>query len=192
MRNLNPRPRLISILGPGGAGKTRVALQLAAESVDHVKGGVWFVDLSPIEDPATLSQKVIEDLFIKVGIDDPDDAIAAHFRGDPMLVLDNCEHVAREAATFARNLLKSSLAVSIIATSREPLNVAGEHAYRLPAMSVKTEKADHLDDITQQLDSVCLLLERARTRGFEEALRNAKPQTILDLCKKLDGIPLSS
>jgi len=191
LRTLAPRPRLISILGPGGAGKTRIALQLAAESVDQVKGGVWFVDLSPIQDPSALSQKVIEDLFIKVGVDDPGDAIAAHFQGDPMLlVLDNCEHVAHEAAVFVQRLLKSSSTVSVIATSREPLNVAGEHAYRLPPMDVKVEKAESLEEITH-LDSVNLLLERARLRGFEEVLRNTRPQTILDLCKKLDGIPLA-
>jgi predicted ATPase len=191
LRSLLMGPRLISVLGPGGAGKTRTALQLAAESVDQVKGGVWFVDLSPIQDGSTLGQKVIEDLHIRVGADDPDDAIAAHFQGEKALfILDNCEHVAHDAAVFTEKLLKKCPSLFVIATSREPLGVAGERAYRLPPMAVKAERTDSLDDILH-LDSVRLLLDRARAKGSEEVLTRARPQVVLELCRKLDGIPLA-
>jgi predicted ATPase/class 3 adenylate cyclase len=191
LRKLAWGPRLITILGPGGAGKTRTALQLAAESIEQVKGGVWFVDLSPIQDPSTLGQKVIEDLHVRVGADDPDDAIAAHFQGEKtLLVLDNCEHVAREAAVFADKLLKKCPDLFIISTSREPLGVSGERAYRLPPMNISADKAQTLDDISH-LDSVQLLLDRARAKGHEEVLQQSKPQVVLELCKKLDGIPLA-
>jgi len=191
LRKLAMGPRLISILGPGGAGKTRTALQLAAESIDHVKGGVWFVDLSPIQDGSTLTQKVIEDLYIRVGADEPDAAVAAHFQGEKtLLLLDNCEHVARDAAVFTEKLLRSAPGLCVIATSREPLGVTGERAYRLPPMDVKADKVETLDDISH-LDSVRLLLDRAQAKGYEEVLQSANPKTVLDLCKKLDGIPLA-
>ena len=191
LRKLVMGPRLVTILGPGGAGKTRTALQLAAESIEHVKGGVWFVDLSPIQDGSTLSQKVIEDLYIRVGADDPDDAIAAHFQGEKtLLLLDNCEHVARDAAVFTEKLLKRCSNLFVIATSREPLGVSGERAYRLPPMEIAAERTDTLEDISH-LDSVQLLLDRARAKGHDEVLEHARPLTILELCKKLDGIPLA-
>jgi len=191
LRKLRMGPRLISILGPGGAGKTRTALQLAAESVEDVPGGVWFVDLSPVTDGSTIPQKVVEDLYVRVGADDVDEAIAAHFRSEKsLLVLDNCEHVARDAAVFVEKLLRNAPNVYVIATSREPLGVAGERSYRLPPMSVTTDSVESLDDISH-LDSVRLLLDRATSKGSDEVLNQSSPSTILELCRKLDGIPLA-
>ncbi len=191
LRKLITTSRLLTILGPGGAGKTRTALQLVAESIDKVKGGVWFVDLSVLKDPNSIAQKVVEDLYVRVGADEPEQAIAAHFQGQSaLLLLDNCEHLAREAAAFVAKLLRECPDLYIVATSREPLAVSGERAYRLPPMALKTQHAETLEDISG-LDSVRLLLDRARARGHEEALTQSKPSTILELCRKLDGIPLA-
>ena len=191
LRGLISTSRLLTILGPGGAGKTRTALQLVAESIDKVKGGVWFVDLSALKDPNLLAQKVVEDLYVRAGADEPEEAIAAHFQGqNALLLLDNCEHLAREAATFVARLLRECPDLYIVATSREPLAVSGERAYRLPPMALKTEHAETLEDISG-LDSVRLLLDRARARGHEEALTQSKPSAILELCRRLDGIPLA-
>jgi predicted ATPase/class 3 adenylate cyclase len=191
LRDLVTKSRLLTILGPGGAGKTRTALQLVAESVDKVQGGVWFVDLSPLQDPSMIAQKVVEDLYVRSGADEPEQAIAAHFQGqNSLLLLDNCEHVAREAAAFTAKLLKECPDLYIVATSREPLGVSGERAYRLPPLSLAADRAGTLDDISG-LDAVRLLLERARARGHEDVLTQSKPAVILELCRKLDGIPLA-
>jgi predicted ATPase/class 3 adenylate cyclase len=191
LRKLAANARLVTVLGPGGAGKTRIALQLAAESIEKVKGGVWFVDLSTLRDGSAIAQKVVEDLFIRAGADSSEDAVVAHFQGpSSILLLDNCEHLAKDAAVLVGHLLKQCPEIYVIATSREPLGLAGERAYRLPPMNLKVDKADTLEDIGE-LDSVRLLVDRARSRGYEEVLRQSKPAMILELCRKLDGIPLA-
>lgn len=191
LHGLLDESRLLTLLGPGGAGKTRIALQLAAESIDSGEAGVWFVDLSSLRDGSKLAQKVVEELYISAGPEEPIRAVVGNFQAQrALLLLDNCEHLAREAAVFADRVLKECPNLRVLATSREPLGVAGERTYRLPPMGIQAEDAATWEEIIR-LDSVRLLYDRTRARGYERVLTEAKPSVIVELCRQMDGIPLA-
>ena len=126
------RQRLVTIVGSGGIGKTTVALAVAERMVASYEHGVWLVDLAPLGDPRLVPSAVATVLGLEVRTDDPLPALVAALRDNRMLLLlDNCEHVIDAVASLAAALLGGARGVSILATSREPLGVAGEHEYRL-------------------------------------------------------------
>ena len=171
--------RLLTLTGAGGSGKTRLALQAAAEVVDGYRDGVWLVDMAPLADPQLLLPSVMHSLG---GREEPGrplaDTLKAFLRTKHLLlILDNCEHLVAPAASLASSILAECPDVRVLATSREPLRIAGEAAWPVPPMTVATEAA-------------ALLAERAQAvrPGFqlEEHRREVE-----EICRRLDGIPLA-
>ena len=130
------RQRLVTIVGPGGIGKTTVALAVAERMIASYEDGVWLVDLAPLGDPRLVPSAVATVLGLEIRTEDPLPGLVAGLRDKRMLLLlDNCEHVIDAAASLAAAVLSGAPGVNILATSREPLGVAGEREYRLGPLS---------------------------------------------------------
>ena len=157
------RHRLLSIVGPGGIGKTSVAIAVAEASLNTYEHGVWFVDLAPLADARLVPSAVAQVLGFDIRSDDPVPGLVGALRDRRLvLVLDNCEHVIEAAATLAVAILRGAADVHILATSREPLRAEGEHVQRLPPLS-SGFPSDHLG----RRRSACVSRSRAvcRARG---------------------------
>jgi class 3 adenylate cyclase len=154
------RSRLVTLTGAGGAGKTRLALQVAANRVDAHPDGVWLVDLSGLTDPALLEMTVLAALHApELPGQSPIEALTSYLaRRDLLVVLDNCEHLIEAAAALVDSLLRAVPGIRFIATSREPLNVPGESTWRVPSLSLPERSGD---DATES-EAVALFVERAQ------------------------------
>ena len=171
--------RLVTLTGSGGCGKTRLAVQAAAGLADRWPDGVWWVDLAPVTDPARVAELAAATTKVMVEpVGGPLRALMLHLRDRRLLVcLDNCEHLLDATAELAEALLRSCPEVTVLATSREPLGVAGETVWRVPSM---------VDD-----EAVSLFAARAAhvRPGFTvDAGNDAAVRTV---CQRLDGIPLA-
>ena len=183
--------RLVTLTGPGGTGKTRLALQVAAEASDRFPDGVYFVALEPI----TRTELLLPTIAQAVGLADAGAAtverLAEHF-GDRsfLLVLDNFEQVA-VAAPQVGDLLARAPHLTILATSRSPLRVYGEREYPVPPLGLPDPR--HLPDLEQfsQFESVALFVERAVAVRPEFAVDNQNAPAVAEICVKLDGLPLA-
>jgi predicted ATPase/class 3 adenylate cyclase len=183
--------RLVTLTGPGGSGKTRLALQVAAEAAELFADGVYFVALEPITSP---------DLFIptvaqSVAMPDPGSAslqrVAEHFGSRAyLLVLDNFEQVDA-AAPQVGDLLALTPRTTVLATSRSPLRVYGEREYPVPPLELPDPR--HLPDLDQftQFESVALFVERALAVRPDFAVDNANAPAVAEICVRLDGLPLA-
>jgi predicted ATPase/ATP/maltotriose-dependent transcriptional regulator MalT len=172
--------RLLTLTGPGGAGKTRLAIQLAADLDDLFPDGVWFVDLAPLTDGGFVWDQVA----ITLGVTEPkggktlERGVAEHLAQHvALVVLDNCEQVVQSAAEVAAGLLSAAPAVKLIATSREPLSVGGEVTWVVPPLS--------------DGDGVELFNDRARQARPHFVLRERDAEAIRAICRHLDGLPLA-
>lgn len=186
------RHRLLSIVGPGGIGKTSVALAAAEASVNTYEHGVWFVDLAPLGDPKLVPSAVATVFNFDIRSDDPVPGLVGALRDRRLvLVLDNCEHVIEAAATLAVAILRGAADVHILATSREPLRVEGEYVQRLPPLS-SGFPSDHLGAAEAlAFPAVELFVERAAERLSEFELTDENAPIVAEICLKLDGIPLA-
>ena len=139
-----PVTRLLTLTGSGGIGKTRVALQTAAEVLDDYRDGVWFVDLAPLRDPALVPSALAQVLRVKEPAGQPlISALCGRLQPqETLLVLDNCEHVLEASARLAEALLRDAVRVTIIATSREPLRIDAERTYPLGALPLPDPHGD--------------------------------------------------
>lgn len=184
------RHRLVTLTATGGMGKTRVALRVAEQLASNWAGGVWFVDLGSVEDPSLVGERVAATLGVGREADARPicERLAAELRGQQLLLLlDNCEHVLAEAARVVATVLPACPRVSILATSRERLNVPGEHAYRVPPLALPQSAAP---DLTQTFDSTRLFVERASAVA-SFTLNETTAPIVADICRRLDGIPLA-
>ncbi len=188
--------RLVTLLGPGGIGKTRLALEVAAELLQDHTDGVWFVRLARLTNSNQVLPKIAETLGLQVTGDQPiADLICAYLRGRRMvLVLDNCEHVVAAAPAIAL-LLSHSPALSIIATSRMPLRLRGEHEYPVAPLGLPpTDTVPGLVSMPERLTeypAVALFVERARALRPAFALSPANASAVAAICARLDGVPLA-
>src|SRR6185437_2473803 len=184
--------RLVTLTGAGGCGKTRLALQTAAESLAGTAGGVWFVDLAPIADPGQIPAAVAAALGIQAQAGRPLQAslIAALREQAALLILDNCEHLIDEAAAFCAQVVRDCPRVRILATSREPLGVDGERVYRVASLSLPPREAETAEDLAAS-DAVRLFAERARAQNPDFVLDDAVAPLVASVCRRLDGIPLA-
>ncbi|MBV9797145.1 MAG: adenylate/guanylate cyclase domain-containing protein, partial [Solirubrobacterales bacterium] len=186
--------RLLTLTGAGGAGKTRLALQLAADLLERFADGAWWVDLAQISDP----QLVAEALAGVLGVRPlPDmtmlEACANHLASARALVaLDNCEHLLAGSAEVAEGLLRACSELVVIATSRTPLGVPGETDWRIPALSLPPpeRRRDTLEAVGQ-FDAVRLFIERARKARPNFTVTNDNAPEVAEICMELDGLPLA-
>ena len=153
--------RLVTLAGPGGVGKTRLALQAAAELLDGSGDGVWFVDLAPVDDPSLVAAAVAKVLWVREQGDRPLlDTIVESVRDRRLLVvIDNCEQVIHEAAVVVEALVRRCPGVYVLSTSRETLGIAGEHVYRVEPLGIP--RADDPETVAAS-EAVGLFVERAR------------------------------
>jgi predicted ATPase/class 3 adenylate cyclase len=187
------RHRLVTLVGMGGLGKTRLSLHVAAESLDEHLDGVWLVELGPLKEAQRVPLAIAATLGVKEEGGRPiEEALARHVKDRAMLVmLDNCEHLLEASATAARHLLSSGANVRVLATSREPLRIAGESTYVISGLPVPGPLEAMVPEALEGYESVQLFVDRAAAAlpGFEMDEDNATP--IAAICHRLDGIPLA-
>ncbi|QSE90710.1 protein kinase [Rhodococcus pseudokoreensis] len=183
--------RLVTLTGIGGVGKTRLALRLAADMRKTFPHGVWLAEFGEVLDESVLIDVIARALGLRTGHTDPMDEIVQFLIDRKLLiVLDNCEHVIAPVARFAETILRTCPEVSILTTTREPLNIAGESVLRVPSLS--TPAVDHEPALmaSPNYDAVALFEERAADAvpGFE--LSDDNIDTVVQICRQLDGLPL--
>lgn len=183
--------RALTLTGAGGCGKTRLALQVAADRLDSHPGGVWLVDLAPLNDPGDVVRGALAAMSIyEQAGREPIDVLTRAIGTQPMLiVLDNCEHLIAPSAELAEQLLRTCARVTLLATSREPLGITSEVTYRVPSLGVPAA-SEGIEGL-RHFDAVELFVECARRArpGFVLDASTAPPVT--EICRRLDGIPLA-
>ena len=187
-----PRRRFVTIVGPGGIGKTTVALAVAGNLVGAYRHRVCFIDLAPLADPRLVASAFASVLGIAIGAENPLPGLVAYLRDKSMLVVfDNCEHVIGSAASLAEGILRGAPGVHVLATSREPFRAEGEWLYRLSSLTLPPRSAPMSAGEALTFPAVELFAERATAAldTFELADRNAP--TVCAICRRLDGIPLA-
>jgi predicted ATPase len=182
--------RLITLTGPGGVGKTRTGLQVAAELLDGSGDGVWFADLAPLLDPDLVVATVANVLGIRGDPARHVDTLVEAIGGRSMLILlDNCEHVIGTCAKLADALLRNCPNVAILATSREPLGIDGERVHRIPSLGMPADDDD--SDTIRDAEAVRLLIDRAAQHGVTLGWDERSAAVASRICRRLDGIPLA-
>jgi predicted ATPase/transcriptional regulator with XRE-family HTH domain len=188
--------RLVTLTGPGGIGKTRLALAVAAELVDTLPDGVWFVGLSRLSDPDLVLPTIAETLGVRApGGQASAELLRAHLRTRRLLlVLDNCEQVAAAAPALA-DLLRTCPNVRVLATSRVALHLEGEREYPLAPLALPADSGSQgaTFRVEQLLEApaVALFVERARGHRPDFELTNASGPAVAAICARLDGLPLA-
>jgi predicted ATPase len=183
---------LVTLSGPGGTGKTRLALQVAAELIDGFADGVYFVDLAPIRDPALVASAIAETLGVKESGTQPLVQQLRTYLHDKtvLLLLDNFEQVL-DAAPLVAELLTGAPALTVLVTSREMLHVRGEYEYEVPPLAVPNRAhLPSLEHLTQYA-AVQLFIARAQAAKRDFAVTNATAPAVAEICVQLDGLPLA-
>jgi len=191
VRALVAGSRLVTLTGAGGAGKTRLALQVAAGLLDGTGDGVWFADLAPLHDPDLVAVTVADVLGIRrqPGRPVPDTLAEAVGERSLLVVLDNCEHLIGACAKLADALLRGCPNLALLATSREPLGIGGEYVYRVPSLNVPADGAGPAT--IRASEAVRLLEDRAAAQGAPLAPDDQTAAVAGRICRRLDGIPLA-
>jgi predicted ATPase/class 3 adenylate cyclase/Tfp pilus assembly protein PilF len=188
--------RLLTLTGSGGAGKTRLSLQVAADVIDDFENGVWLVELAPLADPALVPQVVATILAVR---EEPGktvlEALMGYVRDKQMLIiLDNCEHLVGACAALAEALLRAAPDLHILVSSREALRIAGEVTYRVPSLQTPgapNTKAPTSASALAGYESVQLFVDRAAAVQPGFVLTDANAAAVANICQRLDGIPLA-
>jgi predicted ATPase/DNA-binding CsgD family transcriptional regulator len=185
--------RLVTLIGVGGVGKTRLALRLAADSRKAFRDGVWMVDLAPVGDGARLAQVVLSALRVRdQSARNTVDKLTDHLRDrQALIVLDNCEHLLESSAVLADAMLRAAPGLRIVATSREPLGIDGEHLLTVPPLSAPQADRPRPAETLAQYEAVHLLIDRARGVRPDFAVTPENHHAVAQLCAWLDGIPLA-
>src|SRR6266446_3932341 len=186
------RERVLTIVGPGGIGKTTVALAVAERMIADYEHGVWLVDLSPLGDPRLVPNAVATVLGLEISAEDPLPGLVATLRDSRMLLLlDNCEPVIEAAARLTAAVLGGAPGITVLATSREPLSVAGESEYRLRPLGTPPPSSNLLAAEALVFPAVQLFVERVTATVEDFALTDANAPPVVEICRKLDGLPLA-
>jgi predicted ATPase/DNA-binding winged helix-turn-helix (wHTH) protein len=186
------RQRLVTIVGPGGIGKTTVALAVAERMIASYEHGVWLVDLAPLGDPGLVPSALATTLGLDTHTEDPLPRLVASLRDKRMLLLlDNCEHVIDAAACLAAAILSGAPGVNILATGREPLGVAGECECRLGPLGSPQPSSGLTAAEAAAFPAVQLFVERVTAIVEDFALTDANAPLVVEICRRLDGLPLA-
>jgi non-specific serine/threonine protein kinase len=193
VRTLLAEARLVTLVGSGGVGKTRLAFAVAGDLVDQYPDGVWLVELAPLAEDRLVPQTVLETLGTREEAGRPPLATLTDHLKDRrlLLVLDNAEHLVDACAALAQEVLRRCPGVQVLATSREALEVTGEHRYRVPSLPVPD--LAHLPPPERLADSaaVALFVARAQERRTDFELTAQNAWAMAQVCVRLDGIPLA-
>jgi predicted ATPase len=183
--------RVLTLTGAGGVGKTRLALELADLVLAERSEGVWFVDLAPLSDPTLVAAKLASVLGVPEapGRSLQESLIVAVGSRELLLIFDNCEHLIDSVAILAESLVTRCPRMAIVATSREPLRIAGEQVYRVPSLSLPSYD-DNDPEYLPDSEAVRLFVDRARQQRPDFALDSHNCAAVVRLCRRLDGIPL--
>lgn len=184
--------RFITIIGPGGMGKTTVAVAIAHDMQNEFSGVVCFVDVGSIEDEKLVAATIAASLGLSVQTADALPTLIEYLRTLRMLlVVDNCEHVIDAVATLLETIFREAPGVHILATSREALRVEGEHAYWLPALACPSPESSMKAVDVLQFPAVQLFVERAAASGHRIALNDESAPIVASICGRLEGIALA-
>jgi predicted ATPase/class 3 adenylate cyclase len=183
---------LLTLIGPGGTGKTRLSMQMAGEVLPAFKDGVWLVELAPLADPALIVQTIATVFGLR---ESPgrslQDLVIDYLRAKQLLlILDNCEHLIEACARLADQLLRSCPNLKIVASSREALGINGETVYRVPSLSLP-EQVEVTREALAGCESVQLFVDRAVAANPKFQLVDQNASSIAQICSRLDGIPLA-
>lgn len=185
--------RLVSLVGPGGVGKTRLAIRIAADLDRGFRDGAWLVELAENRDPTLISDTVLEalDLRDQAG-SEPTPLLLSYLKDkELLLVLDNCEHLLESTAQLVADILKLAPGVRVLATTREPLSVPGEHVLPVPPLDLPTARPDEPLTQLRQNEAIMLFTDRAAAASGTFQLDAANLATVVEVCRRLDGLPLA-
>ena len=193
LRGQLDRSRLVTLTGPGGAGKTRLALEVAAERLRDYDNGVWLVELAALADPGLVAQETAVVLGMQLHSRDDAGAALARLIGDRrlLLLLDNCEHLIGSCARLAEELLRACPALTLLATSREPLRIGGEVTVRVPSLGLPDPELEVPARELMRFESIRLFAERAADAAPGFRLTDKNASEVADVCFRLDGMPLA-
>jgi predicted ATPase/DNA-binding winged helix-turn-helix (wHTH) protein len=184
--------RFVTIVGSGGVGKTTVAVAIAHQLHATFNGAVLFVDLSMVSDPRFVTTGVASMLGLSVQSEDVTSGLIAYLKDKRiLLVLDTCEHLIDAVATLAVAIFRTAPQVHILATSRETLQVDGEHVYRLEPLAYPPDDGQLSADVARTFPATQLFVERAMASGANLSLNDAEAAIVADICRKLDGVALA-
>ncbi|MGB6601841.1 MAG: tetratricopeptide repeat protein [Candidatus Cybelea sp.] len=185
--------RLLTLVGSGGVGKTRLAIQVGAKLLDCYSDGVWFVDLAPISDRSLVASVVAQALGMsqQQGRRVEESIPLWLKRNQVLLIFDNCEHVLEAIAALADAILTAAQGVRILATSRQALNISGEVVHRLSSLAVPNEATDFKAKEALGYEAIELFVDRATAADTRFALTDNNAPIIAEICRRLDGIALA-
>ena len=184
--------RLLTSIGPGGTGKTRLSLQVAAEQLSEFKDGVWLVELAALADPSLILQTIASMFNLRTQMGMPLQEIVFDYLRSKhlLLILDNCEHLVEECAYLVDQILRTSPRIKFIASSREALGIGGETVYRVPSLSAPNP-VEVRREALEEFESVQLFVERAQAANPKFQLSDSNTSSVAQICSRLDGIPLA-
>jgi predicted ATPase len=184
--------RLLTLLGPGGTGKSRLMLQAASDLVERFPDGVWLVELAPLTNPELVAEKTADVLRVR-GLPDRSlvDSLAVYLRRkEILLLLDNAEHLIQTSAELAEHLLMLCTQLKILVTSRAPLSIGGEVTFQVPSLSLPAENVMTEAEL-EASEAVQLFLDRSRAVRPDFELTTSNVPAVAEIVRQLDGIPLA-
>src|SRR6266566_9707798 len=185
--------RLVTLTGSGGVGKTRLSIEAGRSLLDRYPDGVWLAELAPLNDAQLVTSIIADVLGISLSATTGAlDTLTSGLKSTRLLlIIDNCEHVIAEAARIAEALMRSCPCLSILASSRERMAIAGESVIRVPSLAAPQPGEAATAERAGAYAAVRLFVERANALGCGFALTNANVATVASICRRLDGIPLA-
>jgi predicted ATPase/class 3 adenylate cyclase len=184
---------LVTLVGTGGVGKTRVALQAGADLLENSGDGVWFVELASTNDASLVASTIASTLGLREQPGRPVlETLLRYLKSKHLLlIVDNCEHLIEEVAKIANAILRGSPRVRFMATSREPLRIGGEHVYRMPSMAFPMQSDGLAARDALSYGAVALFAQRAAASDATFELSDETAPIVADICRRLDGIALA-
>jgi predicted ATPase/class 3 adenylate cyclase len=193
IKSLLDKHRLVTLVGSGGLGKTRISMKVGADLLTTFRDGVWLVELAPLTDPQLVAEMVASLFSLRVaGTRSAAETVVDYLKDkNLLLILDNCEHLVAEAAKLAAQLLRNCPGIKLLASSREGLAVAGEYAYRMPSLSFPWKTEGITAEIAMSYGAVRLFVERAQATVATFELTDETAADVGEICRRLDGIALA-